>query len=170
MRVQPPPTVVLRGSPEKFEVPSGRDVDAATLANMAGVAIPQDDANTVVEIPDTTLPTLLSAAKRGATGDADAHHDLVFRDGERPLVGAARPRALSNPLSPSTPAGVAAYSRFAAAAAKHYQGRDVIWEIYNEPLNFWAAPTGQMPVPPAGWVHGGIVHIATCSPLESSVH
>ena len=50
--------------------------------------------------------------------------------------------------SPSTPAGVAAYSRFAAAAAKHYQGRDVVWEIYNEPLNFWAAPTGQMPVPP----------------------
>ena len=45
--------------------------------------------------------------------------------------------------SPSTPAGVAAYSRFAAAAAKHYHGRDVIWEIYNEPLNFWAAPTGQ---------------------------
>ena len=27
--VRPPPTVVLHGSPEKYEVPSGRDVDAA---------------------------------------------------------------------------------------------------------------------------------------------
>ena len=31
----------------------------------------------------------------------------VARDGERPLVGAARPRALSNPLSPSTRAAAA---------------------------------------------------------------
>ena len=50
--------------------------------------------------------------------------------------------------SPSTPAGVAAFARWAGAAAKHYADKDVIWEVYNEPLNFWAAPTGATPVDP----------------------
>ena len=40
--------------------------------------------------------------------------------------------------APHSPAGVAAFARWAAAAAKHYQGRGVIWEIWNEPnIGFW---------------------------------
>ncbi len=40
--------------------------------------------------------------------------------------------------SPQHPASVAAYARWAAAAAKHFQGRRIIWEIWNEPnIFFW---------------------------------
>ncbi len=30
-------------------------------------------------------------------------------------------------------AGRAAFARFAAAAARHYRGKGIIWEIWNEP-------------------------------------
>jgi hypothetical protein len=48
----------------------------------------------------------------------------------------------SNPLyekeSPSQPASIAAFARWAAAAAGHFQGRRVVWEIWNEPNGtFW---------------------------------
>jgi hypothetical protein len=49
----------------------------------------------------------------------------------------------SNPLydqglSPYTPSGQAAFAKYAAAAASHFRGRHVIWEIYNEPNGgFW---------------------------------
>ncbi|MGC9397567.1 MAG: cellulase family glycosylhydrolase [Anaerolineae bacterium] len=38
--------------------------------------------------------------------------------------------------------GRAAFARFAAAAARHYRGRGIIWEIWNEPNleKFWHAP------------------------------
>jgi len=40
--------------------------------------------------------------------------------------------------SPQHPESVAAFARWAAAAAKHFQGRHVIWEIWNEPnISFW---------------------------------
>ncbi|HUA67653.1 MAG TPA: cellulase family glycosylhydrolase [Candidatus Saccharimonadales bacterium] len=40
--------------------------------------------------------------------------------------------------SPRHPESVAAFARWTAAAAKHYQGRHVIWEIWNEPNGgFW---------------------------------
>jgi hypothetical protein len=40
--------------------------------------------------------------------------------------------------SPRHPASVAAFARWAAAAAKRYRGRHVIWEIWNEPnITFW---------------------------------
>lgn len=40
--------------------------------------------------------------------------------------------------SPQHPESVEAFARFAAAAAKHFQGRHVIWEIWNEPnITFW---------------------------------
>jgi polysaccharide biosynthesis protein PslG len=40
--------------------------------------------------------------------------------------------------SPQKPESVAAYARWAAAAARHFQGRAVIWEIWNEPnIGFW---------------------------------
>ena len=40
--------------------------------------------------------------------------------------------------SPQSPESVAAFARWAAAAAKRYQGRRIIWEIWNEPnISFW---------------------------------
>ena len=40
--------------------------------------------------------------------------------------------------SPQKPESVAAFARWAAAAAEHYKGRRVIWEIWNEPnIGFW---------------------------------
>ena len=40
--------------------------------------------------------------------------------------------------APQHPASIAAFARWAAAAAKHFQGREVIWEIWNEPnIFFW---------------------------------
>jgi polysaccharide biosynthesis protein PslG len=41
--------------------------------------------------------------------------------------------------SPQHPASIAAFARWAAAAAKHFQGRHVLWEIWNEPNgHFWS--------------------------------
>lgn len=41
--------------------------------------------------------------------------------------------------SPQHPESVAAFARWAGAAAKHFRGRHVIWEIWNEPNgHFWS--------------------------------
>jgi len=41
--------------------------------------------------------------------------------------------------SPQHPESVAAFARWAAASAKHFQGRRVLWEIWNEPNgHFWS--------------------------------
>ena len=41
--------------------------------------------------------------------------------------------------SPQHPDSVAAFARWAAASAKHFQGRHVLWEIWNEPnISFWS--------------------------------
>jgi hypothetical protein len=40
--------------------------------------------------------------------------------------------------SPQHPESIAAYAKWAAAAATHFKGRHVIWEIWNEPnIQFW---------------------------------
>ncbi len=40
--------------------------------------------------------------------------------------------------SPQHPESVQAYARWAAAASKHFKGRHIIWEIWNEPnISFW---------------------------------
>lgn len=40
--------------------------------------------------------------------------------------------------SPQHPESVAAFAHWAATAAKHFQGRRVVWEIWNEPnISFW---------------------------------
>jgi hypothetical protein len=50
----------------------------------------------------------------------------------------------SNPLyegtaSPQHPESIAAFARWAAASAKHFHGRHVLWEIWNEPNGgFWS--------------------------------
>jgi hypothetical protein len=52
----------------------------------------------------------------------------------------------ANPLYPppeTTKAGRDAYARWAAAAAAHFKGRHVIWEIWNEPnVGFWHGKGG----------------------------
>ena len=41
--------------------------------------------------------------------------------------------------SPQHPESIAAFARWAAAAATHFHGRHVLWEIWNEPnIQFWA--------------------------------
>jgi len=59
-----------------------------------------------------------------------------------PMVEARR--AIGKPVrerhvaSPRHPGSVAAFAHWAAAAAIHFQGRHVLWEIYNEPNgDFW---------------------------------
>jgi polysaccharide biosynthesis protein PslG len=42
--------------------------------------------------------------------------------------------------SPQHPESIAAYARWAAAAAKHFHGRHIIWEIWNEPNGFFWKP------------------------------
>jgi hypothetical protein len=40
--------------------------------------------------------------------------------------------------SPQHPESVAAFAKWAGAAAKHFSGRRIIWEIWNEPnIHFW---------------------------------
>ncbi|HET9802246.1 MAG TPA: cellulase family glycosylhydrolase [Candidatus Acidoferrum sp.] len=70
---------------------------------------------------------------------------LYILDYSNPLYEQAM--ASTNPIShkatfetasPQHPESVAAFARWAAAAAAHYKGRRVIWEIWNEPnIFFW---------------------------------
>ncbi|MBK9389971.1 MAG: cellulase family glycosylhydrolase [Bacteroidetes bacterium] len=40
--------------------------------------------------------------------------------------------------APNDPESVDAFAKWAAAAAVHFRGKDIIWEIWNEPnINFW---------------------------------
>jgi polysaccharide biosynthesis protein PslG len=56
---------------------------------------------------------------------------IVSRD---PISGRER----RDTASPQKPESVAAFARWAAAAAAHFKGRPVIWEIWNEPnIGFW---------------------------------
>ena len=43
-----------------------------------------------------------------------------------------------NGLSPHSDAGRAAFARWAAAAATHFRGKGILWEMFNEPnIGFW---------------------------------
>ena len=47
-------------------------------------------------------------------------------------------RHYDNGLSPSSDEGRKAFARWAAAAVKKFQGRGILWEMYNEPnIHFW---------------------------------
>jgi hypothetical protein len=64
--------------------------------------------------------------------------------------------------SPQHPESIAAFARWAAAAAKHYQGRRVIWEIWNEPnIQFWS------PKPDA--VQYTALALTTCKAIREAV-
>jgi polysaccharide biosynthesis protein PslG len=55
-------------------------------------------------------------------------------DSRNPVTG----KASRDVASPQHPESVAAFARWAAASARHFQGRAVIWEIWNEPnISFW---------------------------------
>jgi hypothetical protein len=59
----------------------------------------------------------------------------TFVAATNPMTGQLDPAALASPQHPDS---VAAFARFAAAAAEHFRGRRVIWEIWNEPnISFW---------------------------------
>jgi polysaccharide biosynthesis protein PslG len=52
-----------------------------------------------------------------------------------PITGATH----RTTASPQHPESIAAFARWAAESAKHFRGRHVIWEIWNEPNgHFWA--------------------------------
>lgn len=77
-------------------------------------------------------------AKRGLSA-------IYILDYSNPLY--EQPVASKNPItgeeqsgtaSPQRPESIAAFARWAAAAAKHFRGRRIIWEIWNEPnISFW---------------------------------
>jgi len=47
-------------------------------------------------------------------------------------------RHYDNGLSPSSDEGRKAFAQWAAAAARHFRGRGILWEMYNEPnIGFW---------------------------------
>jgi beta-xylosidase len=57
--------------------------------------------------------------------------EVVSKD---PLTGKEN-RAVA---APHRPESIEAFARWAAAAARHYQGRHVLWEMWNEPnIGFW---------------------------------
>lgn len=65
-------------------------------------------------------------------GDLDKHHLRAV------LILDYANRHYDQGLSPSSDEGRAAFARWAASAVKHFQGRNVLWEIYNEPnIDFW---------------------------------
>ncbi|MDE3067280.1 MAG: cellulase family glycosylhydrolase [Verrucomicrobiota bacterium] len=62
------------------------------------------------------------------------------RRGIRPyfILDYSNPLYETNDIAPQHPASVAAFARWAAAAARHFHGRRVVWEIWNEPNGgFW---------------------------------
>ena len=63
--------------------------------------------------------------------------------------------------SPSKPSSYAAFARWAAAAATHYKGKRVVWEIWNEPnIGFWK------PQPNAG--NYAALVLATCRSIREA--
>jgi Cellulase (glycosyl hydrolase family 5) len=75
--------------------------------------------------------------------DWSAYDDLtahLLQRGIRPyyILDYSNPLYESGDASPQHPASVAAFARWAAATATHYQGKLIIWEIWNEPNGgFW---------------------------------
>ena len=112
----------------------------ATLARSAGLQVVRAD--------------LIWSVTEPRSGE----YDFSSYDAWLPILWARGFRVLlildyNNPMyngggSPSTAAGIAAFARWAAAAAKHWADKDIMWEVYNEPLNFWSAPAGEHPVDP----------------------
>jgi hypothetical protein len=73
--------------------------------------------------------------------DFSAYDTLVAALAERhirPLFILDYENRLYEAGSPSTPDARAAFARFAAASARHFAGKTILWEIWNEPnISFW---------------------------------
>jgi polysaccharide biosynthesis protein PslG len=67
----------------------------------------------------------------------DYSHHLYEETVESPHpITGVRQKATASPQHPDS---IAAFARWAAASAKHFHGRHVLWEIWNEPNgNFWS--------------------------------
>ncbi|HXT41085.1 MAG TPA: cellulase family glycosylhydrolase [Candidatus Angelobacter sp.] len=77
--------------------------------------------------------------------------------GKNPISGAEH----RDTASPQHPQSVAAFARWAAAAAQHFHGRHVVWEIWNEPnISFWK------PKPDAGQYTA--LALATCKAVRAA--
>lgn len=50
-----------------------------------------------------------------------------------------------NNYSPYTELGRRAFTNYVKAAVEHFQGKGIIWEIYNEPTGFWIFSDGSKP-------------------------
>jgi polysaccharide biosynthesis protein PslG len=82
---------------------------------------------------------LANLEKRGlrAIFILDYSHPLYEETVTSPNPITAAPQKAT--ASPQHPASIAAFARWAAVSAKHFQGRHVLWEIWNEPNgNFWS--------------------------------
>ena len=55
----------------------------------------------------------------------------------RPIFILGYGNKLYSDVSPATPESRAAYARWCAAAAMHFRGHGILWEIWNEPNGFW---------------------------------
>jgi len=67
----------------------------------------------------------------------DYSHPLYEHDvtATNPITGETGERTTASPQHPES---IAAFANWAAAAARHFHGRGVIWEIWNEPnISFW---------------------------------
>ena len=54
---------------------------------------------------------------------------------KNPVTGQEENRSTASPQHPES---IAAFARWAAAGARHFRGRHVVWEIWNEPnISFW---------------------------------
>jgi hypothetical protein len=84
-----------------------------------------------------------------------------------------------NPLyeadSPSTPEARAAFARFAAAAAAHYRGKTILWEIWNEPNGgFWhpnpdVSAYGALALSAAHAIHATDPNATVLAPASSGI-
>jgi polysaccharide biosynthesis protein PslG len=93
---------------------------------------------------------------------------LYILDYSNPLY--EQPMASTNPIShkatfetasPQHPESIAAFARWAAAAATHYKGRRVIWEIWNEPNIFFWKPKPDVQ-------HYTALALATCKAIREA--
>lgn len=76
--------------------------------------------------------------------DWSAYDELTAnleKRGIRPyyILDYSNPLYETTPMSPQHPESVRAFARWAAAAARHFQDRGIVWEIWNEPNGggFW---------------------------------
>ncbi len=76
--------------------------------------------------------------KRGLSAiyilDYSNHHYEEVVESPNPITQAME----KHTASPQRPESIAAFARWAAAAASHFKGKNIAWEIYNEPnIFFW---------------------------------